>query len=130
MVNNSLGGFSFKTTSGKKQVSTDGGSTWENFSSGAELLWDNPAPSSSFTSKTVSIDLSNYESVIVRCNSTDTLIPKGTSGYAMQFDSTWAFYRKTTVSNNGVTFGNGHGNNGDNPSHCIPTKIYGVGFSL
>ena len=60
-----LGGFSFKTVDGKKQVSTDGGSTWENFSGGAELLWTNPSPTSAFPAQTLSIDLSNYDAVIV-----------------------------------------------------------------
>ena len=31
-INSSLGGFQFQTVNGKKQVSTNGGSTWENFS--------------------------------------------------------------------------------------------------
>ena len=64
-VNNSLGGFSFKTTSGKKQVSTDGGNTWSNFSGGAELVWTNPAPTQAFSPQTIELDLSNYNAVII-----------------------------------------------------------------
>ena len=34
----SLGGFKFKTANGEKQVSTDGGSTWENFNKALSTL--------------------------------------------------------------------------------------------
>lgn len=37
-INDSLGGFSFKTVDGEKQVSTDGGNTWENFSQALSTL--------------------------------------------------------------------------------------------
>lgn len=39
-LNNRLGGFQFKTQNGEKQVSTDGGNTWENFSSGLVSITD------------------------------------------------------------------------------------------
>ena len=132
-----MGGFSFKTTSGKKQVSTDGGKTWSNFSSGAELLWTNPAPNNSFPAQTLSIDLSNYESIVISCidnsedfEATSTIISKAKGGHAMAYNRTWAFYRNVTITDTSITFGIGHGNNGDNASRCIPTKIYGVAFSI
>lgn len=33
-INDGLGGFQFRIVDGRKQVSTNGGSTWENFSNG------------------------------------------------------------------------------------------------
>ena len=123
-----MGGFSFKTTSGKKQVSTDGGKTWENFSSGAELLWTNPAPKSSFYAQTVSLDLSSYDCVLIElvyhttyCNENRTmqLVPKDNATYVLT-NAQVATGRHVTVNDSGVIFGN--------PTHesfTIPYKIYG-----
>lgn len=138
-VNDSLGGFSFQTVDGKKQVSTDGGETWSNFSGGAELLWTNPSPTSAFPAQTLSIDLSGYESVIIVCNPqtestdrTNNLVSKGTSCYlsATLTGSPWGFYRNVTVSETQITFENGHGNNGTSGTYCYPLEIYGTWVSL
>lgn len=151
-LNNSLGGFSFKTVDGKKQVSTDGGSTWSNFSSGAELLWTNPAPTSLFNAQTLSIDLSGYESVIIQAKGWYTvntytplkiMIPKDGKPHLIignQADYTgkmgvyaniW-YAREATLTNDSIIFGNGYvtGSNGAKNDACIPLEIYGTGLSL
>ena len=63
-LNSNLDVFSFRINEGTKQVSTDGGKTWENFSSGAELLWENSAPSSGL-STALTLDVSSYSYVYV-----------------------------------------------------------------
>lgn len=152
LLNNSLGGFSFKTTSGKKQVSTDGGKTWSNFSGGAELLWTNPAPTSVFDAQTLSIDLSGYESVIIQAKGwysennytpLKIMIPKDGkphvivgnqsdyTGNMSAYTYTW-YARTVTLTNNSIIFSSGYvtGVNGARSDACIPLKIYGTGLSL
>ena len=134
-LNDSLGGFEFRVnpTTTKKEVSTDGGNTWENFSSGAELLWTNPAPTTHFGINTISLDLSNYECVLI-----DTvyharypndhrmmqMIPKDNNGYVLG-NASVAQGRGVIVNDSGVQFGDAN-----SPNYCIPHKIYGWnGFS-
>ncbi len=155
----SLGGFSFKTVDGKKQVSTDGGETWSNFSGGAELLWTNPSPTSAFPAQTLSIDLSGYESVIVFCKSAASttcppvpvvvrkndgncivlgITPKGTAGnYGYHdFSGIGTAYigmsiRYANVTDDGITFTQGgFGSNSMSDTHCIPVYIYGLPVSV
>ena len=151
-VNNSLGGFSFKTVDGKKQVSIDGGSTWSNFSGGAELLWTNPAPTSLFNAQTLSIDLSNYESVIIQAKGwyaentytpLEIIIPKDGKPHLIVgnqadytgkmgiYTHTW-YAREVTLTNDSIIFGGGYvtGANGSRNDACIPLEIYGTGLSL
>lgn len=130
-VSDSLGGFEFKVENGKKQVSTDGGSTWENFSSGAELLWTNSAPTSNFSAQTISLDLSSYDHVIVYVRSKSNLtndnmqvFPKDNTTYKMAsfYEGYNAPYlRDITVSNNGVVFGSC-----TNANSTFPLAIYGI----
>lgn len=63
-LSESLSTFHYRKVDGQRQISDDG-VTWENFNSGAELLWTNSAPSTAFTSKTISLDLTAYEQVVV-----------------------------------------------------------------
>lgn len=134
-ITESLGGFQFKTIDGEKQVSTDGGNTWENFSSGAELLWTNPAPKSAFPKQMISLDLSEYALVCVTIVSvytsydtdyrtchlfpiTDNSVTYNVIGYSKNN------YRNVTVSKNGLDFGNS--SSGSNPSnYAYPLQIFG-----
>lgn len=151
-VNNSLGGFSFKTTSGKKQVSTDGGKTWSNFSGGAELLWTNPSPTSAFPAQTLSIDLSNYDGVFIISRGWNTkfyapvkiFIPKDGKAHIClgnQTDKNYenenigdnAWYsRYVTVTNNDITFSSGYVASGASNYNnaCIPVEIYGTNLTF
>lgn len=134
-LTDSLGGFSFKTADGKKQVSTDGGSTWENFSSGAELLWTNPAPLTNFAAQTVSLDLSNYDAIVIEViyartypniNRTTQIFPKNGESYKLlngAYGANESWTRTIKVDDSGVTISSViQGDNGG----TIPYKIYGL----
>ena len=151
-VNDSLGGFSFKTVDGKKQVSTDGGETWSNFSGGLDLLWTNPNPTSAFNAQTLSIDLSGYESVVIQSkgwfeNAEYTplkiLVPKNGNQYIIAGnqhnytesgkinDSIGVYMRLVTVNDDGITFTNAYVSDSQtNNQACIPLEIYGCGITL
>ena len=146
ILNNSLGGFKFKSTNGKKQVSVDGGSTWENFSSGAELLWTNPAPNTDFAPQTISLNLSNYTHVAIEAlytsqgepndTYTKTLIEKNTDGYISAYrmpDQSEFERRYTQVKNDRIVFDSGlYAYNGVyiNNSACVPKRIWGLNIEL
>lgn len=141
-VNNSLGGFQFKTVDDEKKVSTDGGSTWENFSNGAVLLWENSAPTSVFNAQTIEIDLSNYDSIIISFISQPALgwtskyrffILKNESqgcNVPMSSDTTteignvWG--RIVSVSNKGVKIGYALEGASNPQNACMPIEIYGI----
>lgn len=150
-LNDSLGGFSFQTVDGKKQVSTDGGETWENFSGGLDLLWTNPNPTSAFAAQTLSIDLSGYESIIIQAKgwqpvTTYTplkiLIPKDGKqhtiignqndfdGKMSTYEYTW-YARGVTVTDDSIVFTTGYvTGSSTGTGACIPLEIYGCGISL
>lgn len=136
-LNQNLNNFSFRKEDGKKQVSTDGGQTWENFSSGEEptLLWTNSSPTSAFPAQTISLDLTDYDGILIeyrrytsnptitsRCyiNKGETLYGAGLSTYPA------AMVRKTTVNNNNVVFDSGIESAITNNNGAIPTRIWGV----
>lgn len=151
-LNDSLGGFSFKTVDGKKQVSTDGGESWSNFSGGLDLLWTNPNPESVFPAQTLSIDLSGYESVVIVSKGYNTvstylplkiLIPKNGKQYTIignqnNFNGgnigTYAytyFGREVIVNDNSIVFSTGYiTSSALEDNACIPLEIYGCGIIL
>ena len=98
-------------------------------------LWINPSPSSAFAGQTVSLDLTDYNMVLIlfKWKSSDadtgsTIIPKGYAGYVgAPYTSANRYQRTiTNVSNNGVIFDNGViGGSYDNTS-CVPIFIYGI----
>ena len=123
--------------------------TWENFSSGAELLWENSAPNTKFAAQTIELDLSKYTAIIIKSvysiNATDdstalfarTMIQVGEKNmiYAPHYIPTqnnWPqiiSFRVTTVKENGVVFSTGQVyaptyNTGN--QYAIPRQIYGV----
>jgi hypothetical protein len=149
-INKSLGGFSFKVENGKKQVSTDGGNTWSNFSGGVDLLWTNPTPTKTFDAQTVSIDLSGYESVIIvskgwYATATYTpfkiIIPKDNIAHLINgIQKDWTpgssltnfetYHRWATANDSGVIFSKGWANGTTGVNACIPLEIYGCGVTL
>ena len=149
-MNSSLGCFEFRvnpTTTTKKEVSVDGGNTWENFSSGADLLWTNSAPDKGFSPQTVSIDLSKYDAVLIMGKgyytttasqnfSNDVLFLNDTSKLLTYGLSNTAQYSRvvTSVKSNGVIFGtayyNQNGTNNANNNAGIPLKIYGLNLGI
>ena len=151
-LNDSLNGFSFrKNSDGTKEVSTDGGNTWENFNSGisVKLLWTNPNPKAEFPAQKVSLDLSDYEYVIVTPNTRyeDENTPYSNAllkvapeepnykYYAMSrtyFGSSdissfnGLETRALKVTKSGIEFSHGGFNKEIRDHWVIPYKIYGV----
>ncbi len=108
------------------------------------LLWTNPAPSSPFGAQTVSVDLAEYDAVVVtfcgirtaKESTFSVFCKKGeTAGmlgfYTSSNDSQFVF-RTGAVSNSGVNFSNGAYLqafqkpviSGD--GYCVPKEIYGI----
>lgn len=141
-----IGGLQFRDNEGQAQYKLPNGE-WVNFSSGGayESLWqDNtpPDPNVFFNAQTISVDLSNYEEVVIktRCSQyssfsniyeyalfklDDTDSKREQYVYAGMSNS--VYHRKITITNSGIEFqdcryngqtsGTGYNNN------CIPIEI-------
>lgn len=154
-LNSNLGNYAFKTIideKGKKQkqVSDDGGETWENFNQGGEpvLLWSNPSPTQAFAQQTINESSSgwvsgesiadydyfliitkwyttvNYKTInTVQKNVTSLL----SSASKDSIDAgTQIGRRVVTSSDTGVVIGTGYNNtNGGDNQACIPVEIRG-----
>lgn len=141
-LNSSLNGFSFrKNSEGEKEVSTDGGSTWENFSSGATLLWSNPNPNSSFAAQTIPIDLTGYDYILVtskgKINSTSETFIKvlckigdGGNNFLPSpiQDANYGGYLRgiTDITSNGLTFHDCYNRASIDNNGSIPYQIFGI----
>lgn len=102
-----------------------------------DLLWTNPSPTASFAAQTVSLDLSDYRCFVVyiRHYTNDNSI---SSAFLVKSDietmltahgqtGNWACRYITSITNNGVIFGNGKASNGSvNDQAGIPYQIYGI----
>ena len=119
---------------------------------GADLLWTNSDPSSGsgFAAQTVSLDLSDYDAIILRTaaiystipttfptsSGDQILIPKENVGdigfgYYIQSNNYYVTHRTVSVSDSGVTFGNGCQNTQTAlPTRAVPLAIYGVKNSI
>ena len=106
---------------------------------GAELLWTNPSPLSSFAAQTVSLDLSEHFAVIVTATATGSsaqpgdkctrLILVGGADCLVSYGGTngnVATIRSVSVSAAGVTFSGANYNGNTNNGRVIPYRIYGV----
>lgn len=145
-LNNDLSGFMFRKnpTTNKAEKSLDGGLTWENFSGGgADLLWTNPSPTSNFNAQTVSLDLSDYDYVLIESKRglNDTvksisLAQKGTYANIAANTNTsmsgaqYPCGRTVYASNTGVQFSNGLAYGAQVNYVCIPTRIWGCNIEL
>lgn len=110
---------------------------------GAKLLWTNDNPSSNFLGQTITLDLTNYDGVIIEFNVAKSVNSLLTRAYIRKNDnsqylSVGGLYnpsnaksrgRTISVNNNGITLGNGYTDATDNGA-CIPIKIYGLHLSL
>lgn len=106
-----------------------------------DLLWTNPSPTASFSAKTVSLDLSGYDSVMVISDNDygsifpPVIVDMGKSGILLQCTDVIR-YRKFRTSATGVEFENGSVQNSYNVAEAvstnskivIPYKIYGINF--
>lgn len=104
------------------------------------LLWTNPSPTSTFAAQTVSIDLTDYEALLIY---TKGATSKNTYHYNYvkkteigkwiladyQGDVHYATLRQiTNITNSGITFGTGYygWTSYNNNNECIPAEIYGL----
>lgn len=106
-----------------------------------DLLWTNPSPTSAFAGKTISIDLSNYDLIIID-HYTNNAVGSDTQQHMQQIllkevgqgflISGFNYYQRRKVSlidNTGITFGGGWYIAQADNSVCIPQKIYGIKMS-
>ena len=115
---------------------------YENKEDSSDILWVNPSPTSEFTSKSISLDLSAYNAILVVGNYTNneiyraykytgyTIIDKNSTGnLKILYSGNDCSTRSITVSNNSVMFGNG-GNEAEGNTimngHSIPIYIIGL----
>lgn len=100
------------------------------------LLWTNPSPTSEFAAKTVSVDLTNYEGVIVEYEESTSISEIISRVYCKRnenirfgcgytFDSS-ARSRNLSINDNGVTFSDAYIQTEKNNTYLVPVKIYGV----
>lgn len=117
------------TSDGTLSVASSSGFT-------VDLLWSNASPTSSFSSQTVSIDLSSYKMVYVvfrfasaafhipALTAIDDLTYRITSiGTAATYSGS---YRTMTPTITGISFGAGTTNGSTSNDHMIPEFIYGL----
>lgn len=141
-----MGGVEFKIDSvnNKGQYSIDGGSTWQNFSEGASLVWTNPDLSQSIPANTkFNIDLSDYDAVFIEYVNNisaqapltgGALVTKGASISqslgGMETATVQVGRKDISVDNNGVTVGTGYSYQmaqaSVNTGWGIPSRIYGI----
>lgn len=117
-----------------------------------DLLWNNPSPTENFNAQTLSMDLSKYDAVIIRCaesknHNTDVqkpyqifnYVPKdGVVHYISSLFNTsgtsnalWS--RQVTVTDSGIAFSIGGYPastlaTSTNAGYIIPTEIYGYAY--
>lgn len=135
-IDESLGGFQFKTVDGEKQVSVDGGLSWENFSNGVELLWTNPTPNAKFTvGTTVDLDLSRYNYILFTVKEAYNA---SADAYGMNFmgvgETKWINYiqnkqnaRLGSFTTTETSFAKtGQSSESSNADYGVPLAIYGL----
>lgn len=108
---------------------------------GGKLLWTNPNPTSAFAAQTISLNLSEYNFIIVESIagisltsiSKQTIFNKisdyTTNRYCIGYtnsDNDGIIRHIANISNSGVTFSAGYLNTSLRNDVCIPVKIYGV----
>lgn len=103
-----------------------------------DLLWTNPAPSSSFSAKSVNIGGEKYDAFFVLANSGTCIVNKNSSATMFgNFNFNWGgwniFGRNIThsQSNSRISFSDSkvideYGEQGSRNDALIPQKIYGI----
>lgn len=106
------------------------------------LLWENSNKRTGFSAQTVAIDLSKYTAVLIEVVTNATgvddlyqfgsmIVIKGTTGNVTVFlpynGQLFNYFRNAAVSNNGVVFGAGYANGGQQDNAFgVPTRIFGI----
>ena len=107
------------------------------------LLWTNSSPTTAFNPQTLSLDLSKYDGIVIYQKNLTTVTPNldNTSqnyipkdGITRYIASPYAgndLRRQVTVTNTGITFGNGiNGASTTQNTVTIPLEIYGYVYEL
>lgn len=108
----------------------------------ATVLWTNSSPTSSFVGQSISIDLANYNAVLIVCRMStstaeftshivfkdnDLLYESGKFNMMMRSTSaTTSAYRQVRVAVDGVTFEGGYSGTSSGNGNMIPVRIYGI----
>ena len=108
-----------------------------------KLIWNNPSPTSNFAAQTLSLDLSKYEAVIIRCSwqtiyNTDAqkvlqlfnYVPKDGAAHWISSllgtgNTVYAYRRQATVTDSGIIFSDALYGTTVSNNTIIPTEIYG-----
>ena len=141
-----IGGLQFRDNDGQAQYKVPNGE-WVNFSSGGayESLWRDDTPPSSttfFNAQTISVDLSNYDEVVIktRASQYDTFsniyeyalfklddVASSQERYVYAGISNSVYHRKITITNSGIAFQdcrfNGEASGTGYNNNCIPVEI-------
>ena len=100
-----------------------------------ERAWQNASPTSEFAAQTISLDLSEYDFIMVlymhRVTFQTTLsstLKKGQLGNLISVTSdNLTGYRSVTFTDSGVTFGECiYSKTNSNNGFCVPYEIYGI----
>lgn len=107
-----------------------------------DLLWENADPTSAFTAQTISLDLSGYQSVIIKfildnAYSSYSNVVTYTLGMVDTYSgivlmslttsgSSREHYRQYTISSSGVAFLGGYRSSDARNSVFVPIEIYGI----
>ena len=101
------------------------------------LLWTNSSPTSTFAAQTISLDLTNYDAILVKCRATTSagqyfsqFCFKGetvnASVSSKSYSGTNVYSRGVQCTNSGVTFTNGYSGSTSGTGNAIPVQIYGL----
>ena len=111
-----------------------------------KLLWETSSPTSTFAAQTISINLTEYDMIVVVgvgscydqngvnyqracCGISSRIFPKGQL-LSMYAQGNYCMFRNFEFNNNGVTFDVGRRasstDTSENNGNCVPVEIYGV----
>lgn len=141
-----IGGLQFRDNEGQAQYKVPNGE-WVNFSSGGayESVWQDdtpPDPNIMFNAQTISVDLSDYEEVVIKTRLSQYATYADIYEYALfKLDdvasvqeryvyaglSNSVYHRKITISSNGIAFEdcryNGQSSGTGFNNNCVPVEI-------
>lgn len=106
-----------------------------------DLLWTNPNVHAAFPAQTISLDLSNYDAVLIKMtvNNLSQYESTTTEGTSICFkgravasfngiinNNYFNLLRVATVSNSGIDFSAGYANMVTNDNYAVPLQIWGI----
>ena len=131
---------------GWNESSERGADTFHPFTNLANLLWTNENPTNGFKPQTISLDLTNYEYVLIECNTSTKYFKPGYTLIKIteteptdwiRLASGWndrtsylSFTRFAWASPIGVNFSTGFMTAGANTTAIIPVRIYGINVDI